>query len=454
MNFNRANKPIPEKEISFNLPQTKKFSLNNGLKVFLVEKKELPIVRFNLIVKGGSKTDPQNQKGLANLFSMTLDEGAGDYNSVELSDEFDLLGTVFNLKASQDNFQMVMQTLKDNFDRSLELFFSVVTKPHLESKDFEREQRKVLTKILQRKDHPDAVADNVFEYIVFGRNNPYAFPTLGLKDDVEKLTNDLIKNYYREYFSPNESVLIVVGNITQSELNEKLNLHIAGWNSSVNKNFQINNTKNNKGRIFLVNKENAPQSEIRVGHLSSTMEYKNYHPKQILNSILGGQFSSRINLNLREKKGYTYGAYTAFNYYTDGAYFYTSTSVNTENTVNAVNEILFELNNITKGVTKEELEFAKSFMIRKFPSSFETYGQIASNISRQIIYSMPDEYFEKYISDIEKVSLDDVNAAAVKNILPEEVTVLIIGNKDVLKDESKKLNLGDIVELDENGNEI
>lgn len=451
MNFNRAHKPSTEKEISFSLPEIKKFNLSCGLKVILVEKNELPIVRFNLIVNAGSKTDPVNHKGLANLFSMTLDEGAGNYNSVELSDEFDLLGTVFNIKTSQDNFQLVMQTLKENFDRSLELFFTVINNPLFDKKDFEREQRKVLTRILQRKDHPDLIADNVFEYVLYGKENPYAFPVSGLKEDVEKLTIDQIKHYYKKYFTPNNSALIVVGNINEDELNKKLYLYTPEWKAADAVNYDIKNINQYNGRIFLIHRENAPQSEIRVGHLSSKMDYENYHRKNILNTILGGQFSSRINLNLREKRGYTYGAYSAFNYYTDAAFFYVSTSVNTENTINAVKEIMSELKNILNGVTKEELEFAKSSQIRKFPSGFETYGQIASNISRQVIYSLPEDYFEKYLDDVNSVSLDAVNDAAAANILPSNADIVIVGNKNILKDQLKELNMGEAIELDENG---
>ncbi len=198
--INREIKPLPKDEIEFALPEIQSFTLDNKLKVIFVQKNELPILQLNMIVNAGSKFDPGDKKGLANLTSMLIDEGAGNYNALELSDEFDTLGTHFNVGASEDSIFLSLQTLKENFERSLDLFSSVITKPHLNQKDFEREKRKVLIKLLQLKDEPDQIADAAYEYLVFGDDNPYSSLTLGDEKSVDNISNEDIKLFYNLIF--------------------------------------------------------------------------------------------------------------------------------------------------------------------------------------------------------------------------------------------------------------
>jgi len=242
--------------------------------------------------------------------------------------------------------------------------------------------------------------------------------------------------------------LIVVGNISLTELKDKLNKNLSAWIKKDFSQLEIKSNSKSKTQIYLFDKKDSVQSEIRIGHISSKRKNKDYFSKNLMNTILGGQFSSRINLNLREDKGYTYGAFSRYNYYKDDAYFFTSTSVGQENTANAVKEILNELHKITKGVTPHELDFAKSSIIRKFPSNFETYSQVAGNLSGKIIFSLPDDYFDTYIENIKNVTIEDVNRTAVENIFPGELVIVIVGDKDKIVNSLKELNAGEIKEVD------
>jgi zinc protease len=447
MNMNKVNrelKPLPKDEIDFSLPEIQSFILDNKLKVFFVQKNELPIIQLNLVVNAGSKFDPAGKKGLANLTSMVIDEGAGNYNSLELSDEFDTLGSHFNVGVSEDNVFLSLQTLKENFERSLELFSSVIIKPHFNEKDFEREKRKVLIKLLQLKDEPDQIADAAFEYLIFGKDSPYSSITSGDQKSVENISNEDVKMFYNLHFKPGNSVLIVVGNSDVKELHENFNLFLAEWEDKKISSAQVSKSVKNKTQIFLVHKEGTVQSEIRIGHVSPERNEKDYYSKMLLNNILGGQFSSRINLNLRENKGYTYGASSRFTYYKNAAHFVISTSVGSENTGNAVKEIMNELNSIRNGIDEKELEFAKSSIIRRFPSNFETNKQIASNLTAKYIFSLPDDYFNNYIEKIKSVPLEEVNRAAEENIFPEEAVILIVGDKNKVSAQLENLNLGEV----------
>ncbi len=451
--IDRNTKPEASEEISFQLPEIEKFKLDNELNVYFIRKDKLPMLQLNLVVNSGSIYDPENKKGLSNLFSMAIDEGAGDYDALSLSDEFYSLGSNFNVYSNQDNSFLLLQTLKENFERSLELFGTILTKPHFNQKDFEREQRKMITRLLQLKDEPDEIADSVFERILFGNSNPYAFQIYGYQKDVNNITTEDVKTFYSNYLLPNNSALIIVGNSTPDELKEKLNLHLKDWKPGTAPSNPATDDKKDLRQIFIYDKKDAVQTEIRIGHKSSKRNEDDYFSKTILNTILGGQFTSRINLNLRENKGYTYGALSRFNYFKDESFFGVSTSVGVENTGSAVNEIFNELNGIKNGVLASEVEFAKSFLIRKFPSSFETYKQIASNLTGMIIFSLPEDYFNTYIDNIKNISLEDVNAAS-KYILPTDSLVVLAGDKDKILTQLDTSGTYDIIEVSIEGEQL
>ena len=204
----------------------------------------------------------------------------------------------------------------------------------------------------------------------------------------------------------------------------------------------------------MIHKDEAVQSEIRIGHISKKRDKHDYFPRTLLNTILGGQFSSRINLNLREDKGYTYGAFSRFNYFKECAFFYASTSVGIENTGKAINEIINELNLIKEGVTEKELEFAQSSTIGKYPANFETNRQIAHNLTTKYLYDLPDDYFRTYPDRIRNVSIEQVNKSAVDHIHTERLVILVVGDREKLIPQLKDLTSERIIELDYSGKEI
>ncbi len=454
MTLNRSNKPAPAAEISFSLPEVEEFRLNNGLRVLFVKKDTLPMLQFNLICDAGSKFDPEGKKGLSNICSMMLDEGADEYDALELSDEFDTLGAYFNINGDQDSIYISLQTLKENYSRSLELFGKVLTSPHLDEPSLNREKSKVITRLLQIKDSTEEIADIVFEHIIFGKENPYSYPTIGYKSDVESISKNEVDNFFEKYITPANSALVVVGSIELNELKNELNKYLKNWQNGETFYVTIPPKTMPERTIFLSHKKASVQTEIRIGHLSAKRDMKTFFPKTVLNTILGGQFTSRINLNLRERKGYTYGAHSRFSYYKESAYFYVSTSVGAENSANAVSEILDELEKIKSGVTKEELEFAKSSIIRKFPSNFETYRQVAANLTGKILYKLPDDYFNNYLENIKKVNIDEVNNAAIQNIFADKAIIVLAGDKFKLVPQLNKAGYNNIIEVDENGNTI
>ncbi len=449
----RNKKPPQLRKIKFNLPEVIKFKLENNLQVYFIQKSTLPLLSLSLVTGAGSKYDPAGKKGLTNLLAMAVDEGAGEYDSLQLSDQFEILGASFSISCDQDSVYFSLQVLRDEFERGLELFSSILTDSHLYEADLNREKRKIKTRILQTSDEADEIANEVFEYKLF-ENNPYAYPTIGYIDDIDSISLQEIKDFYTHFVVPENSFLVVVGDYETERLSNILNNYFRNWTRSQIKKPVIENAVSRHSGLYTIDKKDSVQSEIRTGLISFRRNEYDFYARSILNLILGGQFSSRLNLNLREHKGFTYGVYSRFNYLKSSAYLFISTSVSSENTGAAVSEIFKEIKKIRNGITKKELEFAKSSLIRKFPSSFESYRQIASNVLGQIIHSLPDDYFKTYIDEIKKVTQERVVKAAEDNLFPDKLTTVIVGSKEKILGQLKDIYQGEITELDEKGSTL
>ncbi len=447
MNMDRKIIPLQTGDINFSLPEISEFKAANSLNIIYVHKDNLPIIRFSYMNGTGSRIDPGNQKGLANLMGMVLDEGAGGLNAIELKEEFQLLGTNFYISTNKDLTSLSFLSLKENFGKSLELLNLILNEPEFGKQSFDREKGKILTSLQQVKDSADLIADLTFNSLIFNRNEPYAFPTAGYTEDINNLSVDSLVSYYKNIFIKSEPYIIVAGDIGKEELGGIVEDKLFSQNSYTKAKELKGELEERKTKIYLVDKKDSLQSEIRIGHLTSKRNEKDFYSKALLNTILGGQFTSRLNLNLREAKGYTYGVHSSFSYYKYAGSFFITTSVATEFTGPAIIEIISEINKIHQGVTEDELNFARSSVIKRFPSNFETYGQITSNLSAKIKHSLPDNYFDNYLNKISSVTLEAIKEAAIKNIHPENAVVLVVGDKEKIMSQLKDLELGDVFEV-------
>ncbi|MGE5431629.1 MAG: M16 family metallopeptidase [Syntrophomonadaceae bacterium] len=454
MELNRTKKPQPKGKISFTLPEIERFTLVNGLEVLFVRKERLPIIQMSLIIDAGSRFDPNEKKGLSILTASLMDEGAGGLSSLEFSNAVESLGSVVSVSADPDALSISLLSLTDTFDKSLDLYSKVITKPHLFEEDLQREKRKQVNRIIQAKDDAGYIASVVFEKLVYTVHSPYGLPEMGLVDTVERITGNDIRTFYETLITPQNSTMIVVGNTDKETLRHKLNIALMDWHTHLKPLISIHNPPREKTRIYLVHKEDAAQSEIRIGHLTEGRHKPDFFARALMNSILGGQFSSRINLNLREDKGYTYGAHSGFNYNKVNGYFYASAPVKNENTADSIVEILKEIKGILVYISEKELKFAKSSQVRKFPALFETYGQIGRSLANLIIYCLPDDYFNTYLDKVKKVTLEEAYEAARNNIFPDEMIILVVGDRTAVTPQLQELNLGIITELDPDGNVI
>ncbi len=441
--LDRSIKPLPTGKINFVQPKIEIYNLKNSLKLYFSKKDTLPIIQLNFLIPSGSIYNPQNMEGLSQLTSLLLDEGAGNLTSFEISDKLELFGSILNINSNKEYTNISLLSLREKFVDSLEILSKIILSPNFADDDFERQKLKLITQNIQLNDDPSFVASKKFNKIVF-KNSPFQFPASGLNLSIKNLLNFDVKNFFENYYLPNGSFVVLVGNIESREVINLLNKYFSKWQIKENIKPDFYISKTNK-KIVIVDKPNAAQSEIRMGHFSKGRNSEDFFARTILNSILGGQFSSRINLNLREDKGYTYGVHSRYNYNSIGSTFSVSTSVKTENTGDAINEILLELNAIKNEISDEEIEFSKSYLIRRYPSLFETYTQIASNISLLPIFNLPLNYFEDFNNKIKKVSKDEILIAAKENIIFEELIIVVVGDK---KNTEKQLLKFDSFEIE------
>lgn len=453
MQLNRSIKPEPGTDVHFKVPEFSRLHLNNGTDLIYIRKNTLPIISINVVSSAGSKLDPNEKKGLAVLTSSLADEGAGELDALKLSEALEFLGSSVSVHSDPDMMYYTLLTLTENFEKSLDLFRDIVVLPRFDEKDFERERKKAALRILQSKDNPGYIATSVFERLVFG-NTPYGLPEIGTEVTIPKIELRDIQMFHKTLITPDNSILIAVGNLDIQEMLDKLNRAFMEWSSYQPPIFEMTENESAKPGIYLVNKKDAAQTELRIGHLSSERNSRDYFAKMVLNNILGGQFSSRINLNLRENKGYTYGAHSGFSYNQQAAYFVVSAAVNIQNTAESVSEILYELDRIRRDVTENELRTARNSIIRKFPSQFETYGHITRSMINKVVFNLPDNYYEEFSSNIKSVELNDVIKAAVTNILPENLITVAVGDREIIKPQLESLHMGRVIELDSNGNQI
>ncbi|VAX14977.1 hypothetical protein MNBD_IGNAVI01-1906 [hydrothermal vent metagenome] len=450
MKLNRSAAPEVKGKLVFHLPEIKQFQLNNGLKVLFVEKDNLPIIQMSLVVNAGSRFDPPGKNGLAYLTSMLIDEGAGEYSALELDNEIESLGSIFGVSTDRDLIYINMLSIKDKFERSLELLTTVYTSPLFTDSDFEREKKKLLTMIIRNYDEPSYIASTNFRNLVYN-TTPYDHPIIGTLQEIETIDNNDVKHFYRSTFSPSNSHLIVVGSITMSELEKKLNKYFTTISFELEIKNNIHAPIENNSNIYFIHKQGAAQSEIRVGHISNKRTDSDYFAKAIMNSILGGQFSSRLNLNLREDKGFTYGVSSGFYYNKFFSHFQIATSVESKNTGETIKEIEKEINGIKQNISIEEIDFAKSYLIKRFPAMFETYTQTANNLTSLIHYSLDRNYFNNYIQNIENCTKDEIEEAARMKIVTDKMIYVIVGDGKKVLFQLRSISDSNIIELDKFG---
>ncbi|MGI9105075.1 MAG: M16 family metallopeptidase [Pyrinomonadaceae bacterium] len=427
------------------LPVPKSFKLSNGLTVMLVEQHNLPVVSANLVFLSGSEANPAAKPGLASFTADMLDEGTTKRSTLQIAEDVAAIGATLSTGSSSDSSSVSVRTLKKNADAALDLVADVALQPAFAAKELDRVRNSRLTQILQQRDNPGVLASQVFSSEVYGTAHPYGYTELGTEESIKGITREDMLKFWQSGYVPENAALVVAGDLTEGELRPLAEKYFGKWNGKAAPVTRPAVQTAAARRIVIVDKPGAPQTALRIGTVGVARDNPDYVPIVVMNTGLGGLFSSRINLNLREKNGYSYGAGSAFIFRRGPGPFFTATSVRTDVTAPAVREIFNEFERIRAAeVSAEELKLAKDSFARSLPGLFETTAQAAASIGQLFIYSLPPDYYRTLPGKIDAVTIADVRRVAGKYLLPDSMVIVVVGDRSKIEPELLKLNLGKV----------
>lgn len=428
-----------------NLPEIDEFTLQNGLKVFFMEKSDVPLIHLNVVIKAGLVDDPEDKISLANLTADMLDEGAAEKTSLEIADEIDFLGASVSVSSGYHTTGISLHTPMSKFDEALNIYKDIILNPDFPEKELERLKKEKINLHMQRYDQPTSIASIMFNRTLY--NDLHEYGRINYLDisAIQNFTVKDIRSFYNEFFGSDNSFIVAVGDIKPDLLKEKLEKTFGKWEKGKSNETELKKAEQvNKRIVHLVDKPGSEQSVIYIGRIGAERKTDDYFPVLVMNTILGGSFSSRLNQNLREQHGYTYGARTVFHFRHSAGPFIAYASVYTDVTDKALKEFFNELDSITVSITDEELNRAKNYTALKFPQNFQTTAAIANRIEELVTYNLPENYFTNYIDKILSVSKDEVKKAAEKYIIPDEMIVVVVGDSAKIEEGINSLNLGEI----------
>jgi len=442
---------------SSKFPELQRTQLSNGLNVVLAQRKGVPTVIINLVADAGYKTDYMSSPGTANLAMNLMDEGTKDKTSLEINEQLQLLGASLSTFSSQDESNVYMSTLKPSLDASLDLFMDVVLNPVFPEKEFERLQKEQINNIKQEKSQPITMALRVMNKYMYGEDHPYSSPYTGTgyEDSVSKLTRADVVDFYNTWFKPNNATLIVTGDVEMSELKSKLEKTLGKWKRGEVPTIAFNEPKtNSKNTLYLMNRPESQQSVILAGHLTEKYGDVSEFAMEQMVSILGGDFTSRINMNLREDKHWSYGAGGFVLGSKEERPFIVYAPVQTDKTAESVTEIRKEISEFTstRPATSEELEKVKTNQVLKLPGQWETNSAVNSSVRNLIRYDLPDDYYQKYDQNVRSLSVDDIRKVSNQVVQPEKINWFMVGDRAEIIDKLDELGFDNIVEIDADGN--
>ena len=427
------------------LPAIQKRALSNGVPVWLIEAHEVPLVQVTLLLKSGSSDDSAGKYGLASLTAAMLDEGAGSRSALEIADEIDFLGADLATSSSFDASAVRLGVPVARLSQALSVMADVTLRPTFPDTELERVRQERLTDLLQARDDAATVAPMAFARQLFGPSHRYGTGAIGTATTIKGFTTSDLKSFHAAAYQPANATLIVVGDLTADSVMPQLEKQFGSWRagSTAPGHTTVPMAPQPAQRqIVLVDMPGAEQSQVRIGWVGVPRSAPDYFPLQVLNTILGGSFTSRLNQNLREAHGYSYGASSRFDMRLSAGPFFAGAGVQTDKTAEALREFFNELTAIGKPIPADELTKAKNYVAFGFPSNFETIGDFSAQIEQQIVYGLPDSYYADYVKNIQAVTAEAVAKAAATYIQPQRFLVVVVGDRKAIEPGIRALNLG------------
>ena len=411
--------------------------------MWTVRHPSIPLVTFVLLVRRGAADDPPAKEGLAAITLDMLDEGSGGRSAIEMHEALARLGAQLDSDIGSDATILTVTSLARFAGPTLTLLADIAARPSLSEADFVRVRQLRLHRLTQLRDMPAAVADRAFVRLLYG-SHPYGHTSLGSERALSLMTVDDVRAFHLAALRPSEATLIAVGDCDHESMHRLASGAFAGWDGTAAASASVAAGTPEPARLNVVPRPAAPQSELRIGHVAVARRTPDYHALVAANMVLGGQFVSRINLNLRQDKGFTYGARTAFDFRRLPGPFSLQASVQTAVTSQAIEESLGEIAAIRgpRPVTPDELMLGIAALTRGFARNFETAEQIARAVTQLALFDLPDDYFAEFVPRVEQVTVDDVTRVAALHLDPTRLMTLVVGDFDAFGSDLPRLGLG------------
>ncbi len=447
--LDRTKPPEPGPITMIGFPKFITSETPDGTPLYLVENHEQPLVSITLYLRDGSANDKPGKEGLSAMSAELLTKGTVSRSATEIAEEIDFVGGSLGASASWDSSTISTSVLTRYLPTAIDLLSDVVLNPRFDNAELDRAKLQRIASIMQAKSDPGYLSETMFSRIVFD-SHPYGLESNGTEASVPTFTSTVLKDHYSGISSPSNAFFVAAGDISESDLLAMLGDRFAGWqNATVETKDVPAPALQAKNRVVLIEKPQAVQSAIRVGHIGISRSHKDYVACYVLNMLLGGYFNSRINLNLREKHGFTYGARSFFDTRKQTGAFAVSTEVRTDVTARAVEEIIKELKLIRKEpVSVDELSMVKNYIIGSFPLSIETPQQVAGRIATLALYGLDLDYYDKFRDAVATLSREDLLRTAETYIHPDTITISASGDANALKNDMEAFGEVEIYDQD------
>lgn len=442
----RSKAPVPGTAPALKLPPIQKRTLSNGLPVWLVEMHEVPVVDVSLIVKTGSASDPAGKFGLAGFTAAMLDEGAGSRDALRLADAVEFLGASLSTGSSFDASTVRLHTPVRQLAQALPLMADVVLRPTFGAAELERMRKERLTSLLQTRDNPSALASATFARVLYGPRHRFGTPGAGNDASNGEMAAADLRTFHATYYQPQNAHLVVVGDVTADAVFPELERVFGTWKNGAPAPAVALPAPAQHGarQIYLVDKPGAAQAQIRIGWIGVARDTADYYVLDVLNTVLGGSFTSRLNQNLRERNGYAYGASSTFDMRKAAGPFFAGAGVQIDKTVESLREFFKELDGMSQPIPADELQRAKNLEALGFPGAFETTSGMAGNLADLVIYGLPESFFSDYVPRIQAITAADVQRAAKQYLQTDKFAVVVVGDLKVIEAPVRAANLGPV----------
>jgi predicted Zn-dependent peptidase len=451
MAVDRSRLPGLAPEASFIFPEIRRRSLANGIRVCTIEHHAVPIISVLVLLPVGSAADPAGCPGVAAVTADLLDEGAGELDALALHDALGRTGAQFNTEIGADATVLTLTALEQSVERGVALMADMLIRPRLEQADFERVRELRLNRLIQQRDMPSTLADRAFTQLLY-RGHPYGHLAIGTESSLRAMTPGDVSTFHAHFYSPRHVTVIAAGNAPHGRLAALVEDGFGAWarpdgGSEPPRADAVPAPP--AGRLAMLHRPAAAQSELRIGHVAEARSTPDYHALIALNMVLGGQFVSRINMKLREEKGYTYSARTSFEFRRGRGPFVLQASVQSDATADAIHEVFSEIRAIRgeRPVTRAELELGRAALTRGYPRNFETADQVGRAAAQLALYELPDDYFTAYVPRVLALDEADLTRVAEQYIDPERLVTVIVGDRDTVGPTLDRLALGEPADL-------